>query len=75
MFVLVAAGVVGCRGDRGLLQPPGTIEKQRFDATVFDPYADNDIAPEVEGGRPKDFQRPLSEPSRSQLFRKIWLPF
>ena len=75
MLVATLLWAPGCRSNNRLLQPAGTIEKQRFNATVFDPYADNDIAPEIEGGRPKDFQKPLSEPSRSQLFRKIWLPF
>ena len=72
---LLITALLGCRSDGSLLSPPGTIEKQRFNATVFDPYADNDIGPEVEGGRPRDFQKPLSEPDRSRLFQKIWLPF
>ncbi len=72
---LLVAGFMGCRSDRSLLQPPGSVEKQRFNATMFDPYADNDIGPEVVGGRPKDFQKPLSESDRSRLFQKISLPF
>jgi hypothetical protein len=74
-ILLLVAGPLGCRSHPALLKPPGTIEKQRFNATVFDPYADNDIGPEVVGGRPKDYQKPLSEPDRSRLFQKTWLPF
>lgn len=72
---LLVAGLVGCRSNRSLLSPPGTVEKQRYNATMFDPYADNDIGPEVVGGRPKDFQKPLADSDRSRLFQKIWLPF
>ena len=75
VILLLVAGSVGCRSGQTMLKPPGTIEKQRFNATVFDPYADNDIGPEVVGGRPKDFQKPLTEPDRSHLFQKTWLPF
>ena len=58
----------------GCFAPPGTVQKQRSNATVFDPYTDNDIAPEVVGGRPKDYQKPLSETDRSRMFQKIWSP-
>ncbi len=74
-ILLLIGGLTGCRSSRSPFRPPGTIKKQQFNATVFDPYADNDIAPEVVGGRPKDFQKPLSEPDRSRLFQKISLPF
>ena len=75
VILLLFAGLAGCRSGQNLLAPPGPTEKQRFSATIHDPYPDNDIGPEVVGGRPKDFQRPLSEPDRSRLFQKIWLPF
>ena len=44
---------------------PGTIEQQRARASRFDPYADNFAAPPIEGGRPREFSRPRSEPTRS----------
>ncbi len=75
VFTLLLAGLIGCRSGRSLLQPPGTTEKQRINATVFDPYADNEIAPEVVGGRPRDFQQPLSDADRSRLFRKYSTPY
>ena len=71
---LVAAGLFGCRSDGRLFRPPDTVQKQRSNATVFDPYTDNDIGPEVVGGRPKDYQKPLSETDRSRMFQKIWSP-
>jgi hypothetical protein len=69
-----ALWLTGCRTDGRLLPPAGTIEKQRFSSTVFDPYTDNDIGPEVVGGRPKDFQKPLPDSDRSRLLRKAWSP-
>ncbi|MBM4088090.1 MAG: membrane or secreted protein [Planctomycetes bacterium] len=72
---LVAMGSAGCRSGNFGLRPAGTVEKQRFTATVFDPYTDVDAGPEVVGGRPRDFQEPLPESDRSRLFQKIWLPF
>ncbi len=74
-ITLLAAGLFGCRTGNALLRPPGTVEKQRFNATVFDPFADNEIGPEIVGGRPKDYQKPLSESDRSRLFQKVWNPF
>ena len=50
---------------------PGTIEMQQQRATFHDPYTDNDAAPTVVGGRPRDFDRPASEPTRAQPF-KYW---
>jgi hypothetical protein len=67
--------LTGCRSDGRWLPPAGSAEKQRFNSTVFDPYTDNEIAPEVVGGRPKDFQKPLLDSDRSRLLRKSWSPF
>ncbi|MFW6169500.1 MAG: hypothetical protein ACODAD_03350 [Planctomycetota bacterium] len=75
LITLVAVGLVGCRVGDGLFSPPGKIEKQRFDATVFDPYTDNQLGPEVVGGRPRGFQKPHSDSDRSRLFQESWLPF
>ena len=37
---------------------PGTIQQQRTRAALHDPYADNLMAPEIVGGRPREFSRP-----------------
>ena len=47
------------------LAQPGTIEQQRQRAAIHDPYADNNAAPPIEGGRPREFSNPRSEPTRS----------
>ncbi len=74
-FACSALWLTGCRTDGRLLPPAGSIEKQRFSSTVFDPYTDNDIGPEVVGGRPKDFQKPLPDSDRSRLLQKARSPF
>lgn len=68
---LVGLGLAGCRSDgSSLLAPPGSVAKQRTNAIVHDPYTDNEIGPEVVGGRPKDYQDPLSETDRSRLMQR-----
>ncbi len=75
LIVLLWAGLSGCRSDGRLFPPAGTAQKQQFNATVFDPYVDSELGPEVVGARPKDYQKPLSDSDKSRLFRKVWLPF
>jgi hypothetical protein len=62
-------GFVGCRGYHTPFQPPGTIQQQRLNASVHDPYVDNEAGPEVVGGRPRDYQKPWSEADRSRAWR------
>lgn len=54
---------------------PGTIAQQRETATQFDPYADNDAGPAIEGGRPREFERPQAQAARSSPFRNGFNPF
>ena len=54
---------------------PGTREMQRRRAVVHDPYPDNDAAPEIVGGRPRHYDRPLAEPVRNRVFTDGWWPF
>ncbi len=55
----------GCNVARPRLFQPGTQEQQRFNATIHDPYPDQDAGPEIVGGRPREFSSPRSEPARS----------
>jgi hypothetical protein len=43
------------------LYQPGTANQQRAVAEKFDPYPSPDTGPEVVGGRPLGYQRPLTE--------------
>ena len=45
---------------------PGTIRTQQLRAMRHDPYAENDIAPPVVGGRPRDYLVPTPRPVRDQ---------
>jgi hypothetical protein len=71
-FLCLASGLAGCRSDGRLFPPPGSVQTQRHNATLFDPYTDVETGPEVVGGRPRDFQQPLSESERSRLFQNQW---
>jgi hypothetical protein len=69
--LLLALPSVGCAGG-GLFYNwfhPGTVQQQRFRATLHDPYSDKDLGPEVVGGRPRDFARPLPEPVKSRYLQ------
>lgn len=41
---------------------PGTIEEQQRRALVYDPYAEPAMAPEIVGGRPRDYLDPSGQP-------------
>ncbi len=45
---------------------PGPANFQRNNATQFDPYPPNDMGPEIVGGRPRGFQKPPNEITRSR---------
>jgi hypothetical protein len=53
------------------LAHPGPANFQRNNAMQFDPYPPNDMAPEIVGGRPIDFQKPPSEVVRAQQQQTI----
>ena len=61
----------GC-GYRPFVGPAGTLTYQRQNAALHDPYADNELGPEVVGGRPRDFQKPLGEPVRNRWLYDTW---
>ena len=59
---------VGCVADRPFrLFTPGSTEQKRQRATVHDPYPDQNLGPEVVGGRPRDYQEPLPEAVKNRL--------
>jgi hypothetical protein len=65
----------GCVGGRPNWFQPGTAVQQQRQATVHDPYTDNNAGPEVAGLRPRSFEKPDAEPVRSQRFRDTRWPF
>lgn len=50
------------------LYHPGTAPQQRGEAIVHDPFPLDDIAPPVVGGRPLDYERPVPEVTRANMF-------
>jgi len=42
--------------------------EQQRQAEKFDPYSDNNAGPEIVGGRPRDFQKPPADPTRTNGF-------
>lgn len=78
MFTLLLAAMllassVGCRGMMPRWFAPGDIQTQRYEAVVHDPYPSVDLGPQVVGGRPRDFERPLAEPRATQLQQeRLW---
>lgn len=79
LLIVLAASTTGCAGGRFLgLEwprfgyPPGTVEAQRSEAALHDPYPDPDAGPEVVGGRPREFQQPLPEPVRNRWVTDSW---
>lgn len=64
----------GCRSLWPSIFNPGSIEVQRSNASLHDPYTDPDLGPTDPGGRPRDFQKPRPEPVRNQPFRNPHVP-
>ena len=70
LFSLPLLGITGCQTmPAGFLrQPPGPIYQQQANAVLHDPYPNINAAPEIVGGRPRGFQKPLPEPVNSRLW-------
>jgi hypothetical protein len=68
-FIILSAALLlqtGCQVSFPTWLQPGHLYHQRLRATHFDPYADVDAAPEVAGGRPRDYVRPRGQAEKSQ---------
>ena len=49
------------------LSSPGPAPYQRAEAIRHDPYPLNDVGPEIEGGRPREYQQPVNEVERARM--------
>ena len=64
-----ALALTGCPTIRmPQLAGPGSAGYQRSNALQFDPYPLDDVAPPVAGGRPREYDRPIPEVKRGQIF-------
>jgi hypothetical protein len=74
VFLLASLAFLAAAGCQSVAPPniydPGPLDYQRSSAQRFDPYTDQEIGPDVVGGRPRDFDKPIAEPSRAR-----WNPF
>jgi len=57
----------GCRVARPNWRSPGTAQQQAR-AVQYDPFSDNDVAPEVVGGRPRAYAKQDPEPVRAETY-------
>lgn len=53
-------------------QSPGPVSAQRARAQQFDPYPETKVAPEIAGGRPREYQDPPAETARARWFPWNW---
>lgn len=72
-LVWMACGAIAASGCSGLMRAynyaqPGDARYQRSIATAHDPYPLDDVGPEVVGGRPPGYEKPLPEVERARLF-------
>ena len=73
LLALLLAPSVGCAGNRYAASRwnffhPGPPMEQRVRASVHDPYSDRDMAPEVVGGRPREFMNQYPEAVRARFY-------
>ena len=69
LLIVVAVSLSGCRGIYvPSLQGPGSADYQRAWAQRYDPYPENQVGPEILGGRPREFEESRSEPQRARNF-------
>jgi hypothetical protein len=73
LLASIAFLAAGCAGYHPRLWSPGRIDQQRLRATIHDPYPDPDLAPKIDGGRPREYINPLPEPVRNRLFYDSWI--
>lgn len=78
ILALLALSAGGCANGRfwelemPRLFQPGPLDYQRNNASLHDPYPDPDAGPQVDGGRPREFQKPLAEPARNRWLTDSW---
>jgi hypothetical protein len=71
LAVVASAASAGCVSDAPPhLAPSDQMDYLQGSAQRFDPYTDQEIGPPVAGGRPREFDKPIAEPSRAR-----WNPF
>ena len=67
LVALVFLVLAGCQSTAPpSLAHPGSAQVQQNRAVRFDPYPENEMGPPMVGVRPRDYENPLPEPTRSR---------
>lgn len=72
-FAAMTLSAIGCTPEAHRyirfpnLASPGPAPYQRAEAIRHDPYPLNDVGPEIEGGRPREYQQPVNEVERARM--------
>lgn len=74
LSIIVLLMSLGCRTGGWPFAGPGSKESQQRSAVIHDPYPQNDIAPALPDGRPRDYLYPPAEPVRTRAVPDA-LPF
>lgn len=64
--LLFAIAASGCRSG-SCLPPAGSLNQQKANAIIHDPFPLDDIGPDSESVRPPDYQKSLPEPVRNRI--------
>ncbi len=67
VLAIVGGASIGCAGTASW-PSPGTMDQQRRRAELYDPYPDSRSGPAVPELRPREFQLPMAEPEKAQLY-------
>jgi hypothetical protein len=68
MMACVALSACSSTVRKPRLEHPGPAGYQQANAEVFDPFPENDLAPAIDGGRPRDVGPPRNQVERAQQF-------
>lgn len=67
LALLVAVGC-GPHVRKPNLFDPGNAATQQYNAILHDPFPATEVAPEIVGGRPREYAQPMPEVKRGQAF-------
>jgi hypothetical protein len=72
--ILPALLLAGCKSvAMPTLYPQGTVTEQQYAAQRFDPQPEPDTAPAIVGGRGRESEFPVAQPSRSRWDPRTWV--
>jgi hypothetical protein len=71
---VVSIGLAGCQSvATPTLAPQGDMAYQQYNAQRYDPFPEPDTAPEIVGARGREYEKPISSPSRARWDPRTWV--